>query len=248
METSAHIDAGHPFFDIIEQAYRVFASPKPTDIGVCKQCCMDPAIEADFFNPDIRELPLIHVRDWYNGACAPNGVPQETWRYLLPRILEILAAGEDVCNTALEVSLRRFATGKPENWSPHEWAVLDRFQRTYLHQQIDSGEHFLDDVICMFALGGWPLAELLLQVASVSDRELAQRLWRDWCSWSATGQEDVWITAFWDEPNKSTVFEFYTSQDCTAEWKIGSFGRCRRRARFQSFGRRKCHRSKRCLV
>lgn len=175
---------------------------------------MEADIEADFFKPDIRQLPLSYVRDWYFAACDRGGVPQETWKYLLPRILEILAAGEDVSNTGLEVSFCRFETGNPKNWSAKEWAVLDRFQRTYLHQHIiEGGQYLLDDVICMFRRGGWPLADLLHQVASVSDKELALRLWHDWCSWCAPGNDRIWITAFWDEPDKSTIFEFYSSRE-----------------------------------
>jgi hypothetical protein len=208
----ANIPADHPFFGLIEEAYRVFAYTKPSSIGVCERCCMDHEIEADFFNPSIRELPLNYVRDWYFGAYDPKGVPKDTWGYLLPRILEILASGEDASHTGLAVSLNRFGTGNPENWSKTEWRVLDSFQKMFLREIIGHDRDFLDDTICMFALAGWSLQSLLDQVASVPSPILALRLWNDWCSGAGQGNNRIWITAFWESPDNTTAFNFYTSR------------------------------------
>lgn len=209
----AKIPSDHPFFHIIAEAYRVFARPKPKSIEVCEGCCMDADIEADFFNPQIDELPLHYVQDWYSAAYDPKGVAKSTWAYLLPRILEILALGENVSNVALEISLNRFETGNRDNWTSEEWQILDEFQHHYLRREIESTtENHLDDIICMFRLAGWPLEDLLEQVGSNSDVVVAQRLWNDWCNGVVPGRESVWITAFWDDPDKTTVFDFYTSK------------------------------------
>jgi hypothetical protein len=213
------VSSGHPFFEIIEEAYQVFARPKPTSTEVC-DCCMYPEIEADFFRPAIKELPLHYLQDWYFAAYAPEGVAKETWAYLLPRILETLATGGEANYTGLEVTLKRFDTGNPEHWSAKQWAVLDRFQRTYLKRKIEATNDDLnnvlhdnlDDVLCMFRLGGWPLEDLLDQVASMPDAELAQRLWQDWCSGGRPpGNESIWITTFWEGADNTAMFDFYTS-------------------------------------
>lgn len=207
----AKVQPGHPFFDIIEDAYRVFAYPKPKSIEVCERCCMDADIEANFFNPPVRDLPLEYVQDWYFASYNPDGIAKDTWAYLLPRILEILASGESVSNVGTEVSLKRFDTGNPKNWSNEEWDVLDRFRRKFLDRAIDQDEDFLDDFICMFRLAGWPLDELLNQVAAASDARLARRFWNDWCR-CVPGRESIWITAFWEGADSTSVFGFYTSQ------------------------------------
>jgi len=208
----AKIPTDHPFFDIISEAYRVFARYKPKSLEVCEGCCMDADIEADFFNPQIDELPLHYLQDWYFAAYDPKGVAKSTWGYLLPRILEILALGEDVSNVALEISLNRFETGNRDNWTSEEWQILDEFQRHFLLREIESTTvNYLDDTICMFRLAGWPLEDLLDQVVSNSDVILAQRFWNDWCNGVVPGRESIWITAFWDSPDKTTVFDFYTS-------------------------------------
>ena len=203
---------GHPFFEIIEEAYRVFKYPTPASIEVCQKCCMDAKIEADFFNPPIHELPLEYVRDWYFAAYDPaTGVAKATWAYLLPRLLEILASGEDVADVGFEVSLSRFDTGNPKNWSQAEWSVLDRFRRKLLQHRIEDTKDLLDDVICMFRLAGWPLNDLTAQVEAASSEVLALRLWNDWCSWQAPGRESIWVTAFWNSPDNSNILVFYTS-------------------------------------
>lgn len=219
----AKIPDGHAFFAIIEDAYRVFAYPKPTSTEVCELCCMDAGIASDFFNPPIRELPLKYVQDWFSAAYSGEGITKETWAYLLPRILEILASGEDASVTALEVSLKRFDTGNPEEWSSEEWAVLDRFQRKFLRHKIESGHDALDDVVCMFKLAGWPLDSLLKQVASMPNAVLTQRLWRDWCAGCVPGRESVWITAFWEGSDNSTVFDFYTSPEISGRIQALAF-------------------------
>jgi len=125
---------------------------------------------------------------------------------------KILAAGEDLSIPGIEVSLNRFGTGNPANWSKAEWRVLDNFQKMFLRQQIEQNRDNLDDTLCMFRLAGWPLEGLLDQVASAPGATLALRLWNDWCRWPAPGNESIWITAFWASPDNSTVLDFYTSR------------------------------------
>jgi hypothetical protein len=212
MLLEAKVKPGDPFFEIISDAYHAFAGPKPKSIEVCENCCMYPDIEADFFNPPIRELPLEYVRDWYFAAYQPPGVAKETWSYLLPRILEILATGEQVSSIGFEVSLSRFQTGDRANWSTRQWTVLDRFQRAFLDREIRRMNECLDDFVCMFALAGWPLDDLLAQIEAASDEELALRFWNDWVRDHAPGREGIWITAFWESSGNSEVYDFYTSQ------------------------------------
>ena len=209
--SEAKLGVDHPFFDVIEEAYRVFSYPKPRSTEVC-DCCMDAGIEAAFFDPPIRELPLEYVRDWYFAAYDPEaGVAKATWAYLLPRLLEILAAGEDLASVGLEVSLSRFDTGNPKNWSIREWAVLDRFQRMFLLHRMENTREYLDDVICMFKLGGWALDDLMEQVEAAPIDKLAARLWNDWCAGAVSGRESIWVTAFWYSADRARMLDFYAS-------------------------------------
>ena len=217
-ETEVRIQPGHPFFEIIEEAYRAFAVPPPSSLGI-QDWGMDAAVRRDLLTLPSVQLPYRHVRDWYFAEVDPAGVPRQAWAYLLPRVLEILAAGQPVSEISLELSLSRFATGNPDNWSAAQWAVLDRFQRLYLSRAMSRGEASaiyrsgdrLDDVLCMFRLGGWPLDCLLEQLAEMPDALLAERLWRDWCEGSPPGCEAVWITSFWPEADREAIRAWYSS-------------------------------------
>jgi len=209
----AKLTSDHPFYGIIEDAYKVFKFDKPVATGVC-ECCMERDIEADLFNPPIRELPFHYLRDWYFAGQDEGGVPKGTWGHFLPRILEVLAYGEEVSSIGLEVSLNRFDTGNPERWSKDQWDVLDRFQRAFLDRAIhredahfDEHDDYLDDTVCTLALGGWPVDQLIDQIMAASDEALASRFARDW----GTGRPTVTVNAFWED-REAEVLALYTSK------------------------------------
>jgi hypothetical protein len=210
------LDPGHPFYGIVQEAYHAFASPKPVSVGVCTTCCMNVNIVADFFTHPINRLPLNYLQDWYSAAYDPSGVPKDTWTYLLPRILEGLAADEELSYNGYEVVLRPFQSGKPGSWAADQWDVLDRFQRMFLTAKIDHNDQFLDDVLCMFFHGGWTLDGLIGQLRSYPDEKIVECFWRDWCKLAAPGLERIWLTPFWDEAERATVFNFYRSQELCA--------------------------------
>ncbi|MEO1563002.1 MAG: hypothetical protein AAFR98_06150 [Pseudomonadota bacterium] len=217
---SAKVLEGHSFYEIIDDAYRFFRYQKPTDTGVCKSCCMYPRIERDFFNPKISELPLKYIQDWYFAAVDLEGLPKGIWGYLLPRILEVLAAEEEPSNIGIEVALKRFDTGNPENWNRNEWDVLERFRHAYIERELSrdvpaENEHFeycLDDVLCMFGIAGWDLDDLIGQLRNAPDDKLVNRIWIDWCrndlSWGS-----IWTSVFWEGNQEQRMREFYTSQE-----------------------------------
>ena len=204
----AKLSPDHGFFDLVTEAYRVFACETPEGTGVC-DCCTDRSIQERFFEPDIAELPLAWLQDWFCGAAVGGELPQQMWRYLLPRILEVLAAEEMLSSIALEVSLSRFPTGVAENWTVEEWSVLDRFQRKFLCRGLEiSAEDRFDDVLCMFGLAGWPLDDLFAQVMELPTEALAARLWADW-NWG--GKPEFELSYFWEEDQLPRVRAFYLS-------------------------------------
>jgi hypothetical protein len=214
-DPGAKISSGHPFYDLIKEAYLAFDGYKPNEVDVCTDCCMPKDIEADFFRPNIKELPFRYLQEWFDAACPTDGVRKDIWSYLLPRTLEVLAAGEDPKNVGIEVSLSRFDTGNPSHWSDKQWSVLDRFQRRFLQSSSPSTGAWcwnsLDEIICMFTLGGWQLDDLWSQVMSMADEQLVERLYQDWCgTFGDYGNIDV--TEFWKEPDKARVRAFYTSE------------------------------------
>ncbi|WP_171130522.1 MULTISPECIES: hypothetical protein [unclassified Ruegeria] len=184
----------------IEDAYTVFKRPKPTALEVCEQCCMYPEIEADFFTPDIRALPLHYVNDWFFAASDPQ-VSLALSRYLLPRVIELLAQGHEVANVGIEVSLMRFATGLPDRWTPPEVDVITRFTLLFLDSHKPGGRNaqdcYLDDILCMFASAGHDPDPMLRHLWQWDDADLFGRLAQDWNI--SGGFPSIWSTAFWPE-------------------------------------------------
>lgn len=138
---------------IVAEAYEVFgryASPQQP-LNACVACCMDPALEAEMRQRPLRSLQRHHFYD-YNCAAKDRMQPAAEILYFLPRLLELLAAGEEL-HHSIELSLDRLGHGPAETLRPEERAVLDRFALQY----------FQDDLAC--PQPGWrgdPVSVLLM--------------------------------------------------------------------------------------
>jgi len=168
----------HPLADVIARAYRVFDRPIPASDHACA-CCMCPEIKRDFLNHTARTLPFDHCAAWSMAAIDPD-LPQEFWGWLLPRILEIIASGDEMNWASYGYVLSRYPTGDKSRWSPDEWSVLDDFQRQYMLNFPYMEWDFLDDALCMFARAGWPVADLFAQIDQWPTDRLVAQLADDW--------------------------------------------------------------------
>ncbi len=194
--------------DVVEGAYSAFNVPKPKSLGVCKNCCMYPKVEADFLNPAIRNLPDHYLQDWF-FAAADIPLDKDIWAYLLPRVLDSLAQGKEPATVGIEVSLSRFPTGDPDQWSEEQWHVLDRFHRLFIDHQKTNKEDFLDDILCMFGEARFSAEVSLNTLNAWSDEELTQKLWQDWC---AIGRHGIWTTAFWEDEAHTPIYHWFRSE------------------------------------
>lgn len=209
-EPTAKLQAGDPFYDLVEEAYEAFETPAPADIGTCGPCCMDQEVYDKFFTPSIRELPFHYLEDWFFSAPCIQ-FPKDIWIYLLPRILEVMAAGETPNANGIELSLNRFPTGDPKHWTSRQWQILESFRGKFLYEfGALRAEHFhkLDDIICTFAIASWNLDSLFAQVEAWSDEILIDSLWTDWCAYP---NPSLSLAAFWESPLREAAWEWYTS-------------------------------------
>ncbi|GGE48922.1 hypothetical protein [Actibacterium pelagium] len=200
---------------IIEQAYRLFACPPPPDLGVCQGCCMWPEIEADFLNHAPRDLTEAYVRDWYFAAVASKDgliVHKPIACWIMPRVLEILAKGQEVASVGDEVVLQRLAAGDSDRWSADQNALLTRFKEAYLDLIPQRCDHvMLDDALCMFALAGFAAPAMTDQIMGWSDEVLTQVLHQDWIG--SCIRPSIWRTAFWEANSDAAqhVWNWYLS-------------------------------------
>ena len=114
--------------------------------------------------------------------------------YLLPRVLEVVACGEDPSCLGIEVTFRA-VTGDPALWTPVQWQVLDAFQRAIFRMQPPAMAWTIDELLCAFSSGGWAQETLWAQVLDWPVATLVRRLHRDWGGGAQLG---VWSTAFWN--------------------------------------------------
>ncbi|ANZ37250.1 hypothetical protein BBK82_15450 [Lentzea guizhouensis] len=76
---------------MIERLYEVFALPRPAVVDFCDHC-VDPADVAPFTSVPLRELTPDHVEKfWLRSGTIGDAA---FVRYLLPRVLDLIAAGE----------------------------------------------------------------------------------------------------------------------------------------------------------
>lgn len=178
---------------------------------------MDPAIEADFLNHPARDLPAAYVHDWYFAAFAADlGYSQMGW--ILPRVLQLLADGEEVTNLGLEVVLARLpVAGFPDGWPPEAVEVVSRFAHAWIATRIEEGTTEIDAHLCMIGESGLPIGPLLADVAALADAELAALLHRSWVKGRAGS---IGFSAFWSqEPARSEVWAWYTSTGLEARMR-----------------------------
>jgi hypothetical protein len=197
----------------IEEAWRVFDIPEPSTTGVCERCCMYPEIEADFLKRPARDLPLDYVRDW-NFAAFTDAISHNHVAWFLPRVMELLADGEEVASVGNEVAFQRLPrTGFPDRWPERQVAAIDRFALAYLEMKLEAKPSMdwadLDYLLCMFGEGGIDISPLLRRLDLLSDGELADLLH---CTWFHAHKESIPFDAFWSrEPAKSMAWSWYTS-------------------------------------
>ena len=196
----------------VARAWQVLDLPVPATTGVCVNCCLDPQIEADFLNHSARDLPAAYVRDWYFAAYSPDlRFAQMGW--LLPRVMQMLAEGEEVTNLGLEVVLARLPlAGFPDAWPRDAVQAVRDFAHAYLVTACaEEGTEPLDEVLCMIGESGLPIGDFLADLDRLADDTLADMLHRSWVvDWGGK----IPLSPFWStDTSRAAVWGWYTSPE-----------------------------------
>ncbi len=211
----AKIGQDHPLYDVIEKAYAIFKCAPPTSAHVtCCEFCLPPEKERALLCDNQRDIPFDCLHDWYFAGIIPD-VPQPLWRFLFPRILETLAAGEDLAGlSGIEVTFSsRFQVGDRSRWSEKEWAVIEEF-RLELLNNITSKNGFdgtFEDAMIMFVLAGWDEQVLFDQIWQWDTEKLVLHLNQHWSIIQIDGtiKRRPWISTFW--PDDALARSFFLS-------------------------------------
>ena len=194
---------------VVARAYAAFDLPIPPATGVCEGCCMDAEIEADFLNHQARDLPLPYIQDWYFAAYTDRtGFPHVGW--LLPRIMELVARGEEVASVGEEVVFQRLTlTGYPDKWAPRRVEVVTDFAEALMRQRVRGDGAEVDVALCMFGIAGVDIRPLLDLLWALDDDDLARALWGD--LWPYQLRDGMGMSAFWEGPQRDVAWAWYTA-------------------------------------
>ncbi|MCU0828994.1 MAG: hypothetical protein MUE52_16750 [Tabrizicola sp.] len=175
---------------------------------------MDRDIEAAFLKTDARDLPAVYVQQWYNAAYDDT-ISHLHIAWFLPRVMELLVAGEQVALVGHEVVFQRMrASGYPAQWADLEVAAVQGFAEAFfaalLADEIPRADPDIDSWLCMFGTGGVEIAPLLRAMDAMPDTALAEKLNQTWCY---NGWGDISLDSFWnDSPAKRQAWDWYTSE------------------------------------
>jgi hypothetical protein len=142
------------------------APPYPLD--VCLACCVSPEIEQQLRQWTLRALTAHHLYE-YNTSAKPPTQSVAALGHFLPRMLELIAAGEDIHHST-ELFLVRLGNCPADCWRDDERATLDRFASA-LFEVVLRGDRLIDGTrrwgedplatLLMFDIGGVAIEPLL---------------------------------------------------------------------------------------
>ena len=190
---------GHPELDAaVQNLYVVFGGyPAPAfPLDVCLSCCVERQIERELRELPLRSLTARHFYQ-YNGSAKGAVQPVGEVKYLLPRLMELLAKGEHL-HHSIELYLDRLGRCDPSALETGEREAIQRFAlvhfRAGLDQwPIDSSSLFMGEnafsILLMWDIGGVDVSPLLAHWLSC-DSETATLHYIDasyWDFWESGG-------------------------------------------------------------
>jgi hypothetical protein len=156
--------------EAVDRLYAVFkpyCAPQHL-LDVCLNCCMDEKLEAEMRRLPLRQITTRHFYQ-YNDSAKSEQQPAAEIKYLIPRLLELLAHGEELHHST-ELYLQRLGNCDAEDFSDKERAAIDAFALCYFGEFLSQhpwqeGAGFarddIFDVLLMFDYGGIALQPLL---------------------------------------------------------------------------------------
>lgn len=181
-------DAPKPLLSVVEDAYRVFRRHGPPSqlLDVCLNCCMSADLEQEMRRLPLRDLTAQHFYE-YNTSAKSEVQPAAEIRYLLPRMLELIAEDVDVHHST-ELFLDRVGRCPAGSLTEAERTVLDQFAWSYFARALCEDQRGRDgpiSVMLMFHIGGLDVAPLMAFWTSCDDLRATLQFVREtyWDFW-----------------------------------------------------------------
>ncbi|MGH1478443.1 MAG: hypothetical protein ACRBM6_06900 [Geminicoccales bacterium] len=168
---------------LAERAYRTFDVERPRSLGICTVCCMKPADHDVILSQERRDISPDGVRNWLSAAWGVGDAnDREVVKWMLPRILELLATGDASINYASPAPLSRLGeTGFPGDYRPDEVDLVSDFLIEYAAVLVEHPDALnrvmtLDDSLEMAACANAKIDPILEQLDGCPDEAIVERV------------------------------------------------------------------------
>lgn len=154
---------------LISEAYILFSSYKMgKEFAVCTYCCLPEKDQKILVSTTLKELPAPNIYQYLDAASDESVLLIKQMRYLLPRILELLIANQNIRHSN-EITLDKLYCKNPI-WQKKELAFLERFAEHYFDYVLNTGipnkssKIELMEIIIMFDKAGLNVTNQLLSM------------------------------------------------------------------------------------
>jgi hypothetical protein len=131
----------------VRRAYEAFGTERApnTPLNVCTAgCCMPEDLEREMRTLPLRMLTARHFYEYCTGAMGDLVQPAAEVRYLLPRWLELVAAGDET-HHSIELTFDRVGCCPEGSFTEEEIGVLNEFMLAFFdHHLASSGQRGLE--------------------------------------------------------------------------------------------------------
>ena len=155
--------------DLIEQGYHLFRRYRvPARFNVCCHYCFSAEQQRALRETSIRAVPFELMMAW-NSSSNPEQQDSDEIRYLLPRLLELIAQRE-FPGIYAGICLRRVGETDIRRWRADERLFLLHFGQQFMRDWLLPGDAVdLYLILEMFWFGGLNIAPLLDTVLEEAD-------------------------------------------------------------------------------
>lgn len=207
--------------DATYTAFQQYGAPTHT-LDVCMPCCVDEATERELRRLPLRQLTARHFYE-YNGSAKSSEQPADELLYFLPRMLELLAQGQELHHST-ELYLDRLGNCPANALSPKERAAVDAFALAFFNEGLGhtgpepspfNGANAFD-ILLMFHKGGVDVQPLLAHWLD-NERPSAVLHYAEASYWDFWGKHEIQNAFAEDQPEFREAMKAWLLDDANRQ-------------------------------
>ena len=178
---------------LVDEGYRILTRAAPGSVGVCTDCCMEPAEARLLLTTPVREIPEHLIHAWH-GAAYAGDLRLAHLLWLLPRHLDMLAQGKEIAMVGDQVVFQRSkVTVAARDWpaAPHD--LFHRFAGAHMAAVFADPERFdIEAYLCLYGLAGMEMAAIFDRLAALPPAIFSRAVTETWGGGLLMGWDAFW--------------------------------------------------------